>query len=168
MSRAAGMAGTPDPTGALMCLCRPRGFRIRDIGEPAEGQDQFPLARRRRTDCLPLYLAGSVRASGLLAGRPGVSLLSGRFVIVILAVGLLFACVLAVPVLTDVFLSFASAQGAKVARSAFLLGLCILLLGLAIQVEVVDIVGGALMGVVILGVILENYLAADPAAGLEW
>jgi hypothetical protein len=117
---------------------------------------------------LPLYLAGSVRASGLLAGRPGVSLLSGRFVIVILAVGLLFACVLAVPVLTDVFLSFASAQGAKVARSAFLLGLCILLLGLAIQVEVVDIVGGALMGVVILGVILENYLAADPAAGLEW
>jgi hypothetical protein len=117
---------------------------------------------------LPPYIAGPVGPPGLLAGHLGSTLLSGRFVIVILACGLLLICVLAVPVLTDVFLSFASAQGAKIARGTFLLGLCILLLGLVIQVELVEIVGGALMGVVILGVILENYLAADPAAGLRW
>jgi hypothetical protein len=115
---------------------------------------------------LPLPLAGPVRDSGQLAARLGAELFSGRFVIVVLACGLLFICVLAAPVLTDVFLSFASAQGAKIAKGTFVTGLCLLLIGLAIHVELVDIVGGALMGAVILGVILENYLAADPAAGL--
>jgi hypothetical protein len=116
-----------------------------------------------------LHSTDAVIGPGPLAGRLGDELLSGHVLIVILAAGLLVICVLAVPVLTDVSLKFASAQGAKIARNTFLTGLCVLLLGLAIQVEVVDIIGAVLMGAVILGVILANYLAAaDPVPGSRW
>jgi hypothetical protein len=137
---------------------------------------------------LPLYLAGPMNnpgqppaqwparlaahfagqhAAGPLAVHLGSALLSGRFLLLLIAGGLLLICMLAVPVLSDVFLSYASAQGAKIARSTFLLGLCVLLLGLVIRILAVDIVGAALMGAVILGIILENYLATSAPTGLS-
>jgi hypothetical protein len=106
---------------------------------------------------LPRYLAGPVRAPGQLAGHFGEALLSGRAVILLVIAGAILVCLLAVPVLTDIFLGFASVQGAKIAKATFLTGLGILLFGLVIGVEIVDIIGGGLMGAVILGIILDNY-----------
>lgn len=106
---------------------------------------------------MPHYFAGSLGARGQLAGPFGGALLSGRTVILLLIAGVILVCVLAVPVLSDIFLSFASAQGAKVAKVTFLTGLCILLLGLVIRIGIVELIGGGLMGAVILGIILDNY-----------
>lgn len=106
---------------------------------------------------MPVDLAGTPGVAGQLAGHFGAALLSGRAVVVVLIAGAIFVIILAVPVLSDVFLSFASAQGAKVAKQTFIAGACILLFGLAIHVEVIDFVGGGLMGAVILGIILDNY-----------
>jgi hypothetical protein len=106
---------------------------------------------------LPHCLAGPIGARGQLAGHFGAALLSGRSVILIVIAGAILVCLLAVPVLTDIFLGFASAQGAKIAKATFLTGLGILLLGLVIGVEIVDFVGAGLMAAVILGIILDNY-----------
>jgi hypothetical protein len=114
---------------------------------------------------LAVYLAAPIGDLGQRARGIAAALGSGRFLLVLIAAGLIFVCVLAVPVLTDRFLGYAAAQGAKIALPTFGIGLLILLVGLAIGVEVVDFIGAGLMGVVVLGVIADNYLSAlGPAA----
>jgi hypothetical protein len=115
---------------------------------------------------LAVYLAGSAGRLGQHARGLAAALGSARFVLILLAVGAIFVCVLAAPVLSDRFLGFAAAQGAKVALPTLGIGLVILLVGLAIGVEIIDFIGAGLMGIVILGVIMDNYLSAlSPAAG---
>ncbi len=111
---------------------------------------------------MAVFLAGLTgQAKGLAA-----ALGSARLLLIVIAAGVIFVCVLAVPVLSDRFLGYAAAQGKKVALPTLGIGLLILLIGLAIGVEVVDFIGAGLMGIVILGVILDNYLSAvAPAAG---
>jgi hypothetical protein len=109
---------------------------------------------------LAVYLAGSAEHLGQHAKGLAAALGSARLVLILIAAGVIFVCVLAAPVLNDRFLGFAAAQGAKIALPTLGIGLLILLIGLAIGVEVVDFVGAGLMGIVILGVILDNYLSA--------
>ncbi len=112
---------------------------------------------------MAVYLAGPAGDLGKHAKGLAAALGSARLVLILIAAGVIFVCVLAAPVLSDIFLGYAAAQGAKVAPAMFGVGLLILLVGLAIGVEVVDFVGAGLMGVVILGVILDNYLSGPSA-----
>lgn len=162
--RSPGSCAASAALAALTALYRPRGLTSRDPGEPAGVTTS--QGRSRRTERLAAYLAGPRGQLGQHAKGLAAVLGSGRFLLILLAAGAIFLCVLATPVLTDRFLGYAAAQGAKVALPTFGIGLVILLVGLAIGVEVVDFVGAGLMGIVILGVILDNYLSASaPAAG---
>jgi hypothetical protein len=114
---------------------------------------------------LAVYLAGTAGHLGQHAKGLGAALGSARFVLILIGAGVIFVCVLAVPVLSDRFLGFAAAQGAKIAVKTFLVGAVVLLVGLALHVVIIDLIGGGLMGLVILGVILDNYLSVLAPAG---
>ncbi|GEM_PF-1863748 len=62
-----------------------------------------------------------------------------------------------VPVLGDRLYGFLSEKAPKVAPRMFLLGLGLLLTGLVVQAWILECVGACLIGVLVLGMILDNY-----------
>jgi hypothetical protein len=82
---------------------------------------------------------------------------SGRLamlVLVVLGAALFF---LIGPVIYQSLMGAFTAQAAKVAPRVFLIGLGVLVTGLLTGVEVIAIAGGGLMGLVLLGALLEHY-----------
>jgi hypothetical protein len=69
----------------------------------------------------------------------------------------LFIVLLACSVLGEVLSGFYNTAKEKTAWPTFLIGLGVLLTGIVTAIRILDIVGACLMGVVLLGVILENY-----------
>lgn len=67
------------------------------------------------------------------------------------------AGVLWVPVLGDRLTATVSKHAPRVFPRMLLLGLALLVLGLVVHVGILDVVGGALAGVVVLAVIVDNY-----------
>ncbi len=78
-----------------------------------------------------------------------------------------FIALLAAPILLEFLWDLFSKTVEKTAKGGFLLGLGVLLVGLFSKTRVLEIVGGALTGAVLLAVIADNYLtltAAGPRA----
>lgn len=109
------------------------------------------------------YLAGTLSVTGYL-GRHA-AWFSVRQVVVALIFIAVFVALLAGPLLLEVIGNLFSKGVHKATPGGFALGLVVLLIGLASGVKVLEIAGGCVLGAVVLGVIIDNYLA--PAAGLE-
>ena len=77
-----------------------------------------------------------------------------KLVLVVLGAVLFF---LIGPVIDQSLMGAFTAQAAKVAPRVFLIGLGVLVTGLLTGVEVIAIAGGGLMGLVLLGALLEHY-----------
>lgn len=94
-------------------------------------------------------------------GHPAYYLAAGYVAppfIVLLGIGAVLAVTaLTIPVLSDKITAFLSAKGSKAAPPTFLIGLAILLAGFGTHAEVLQIVGGCMVGLVVIGVILDNY-----------
>jgi hypothetical protein len=106
------------------------------------------------------YLAGTPRLNNdqyrhLAAWLHGHELV---VVLVFLAIMAAFLIVLAIPVLYDlVFNAFSSGMD-RAAKGVFVFGFGVLIVGLASGIRVIDIIGGAVMAAVVVGIIVENYL----------
>lgn len=108
---------------------------------------------------------------GYLAGTPGITSrqsrhlaawLSGHELIIALVIAgimVAFIILLALPVLSSMAFDSFSSGFNRAARGTFLFGFGILIVGLASGVRIIDILGGAVMAAVIVGIIVENYLA---------
>jgi hypothetical protein len=83
--------------------------------------------------------------------------LSGRVLAWIFIAMAICAGILAVPVIGDKFFGSFSVQAERAAKPLFCLGIGILLLGLFAGVPILVIVGGALAGAILLGIILVEY-----------
>ncbi len=82
---------------------------------------------------------------------------SGRLAMLVLVVLGAVLFFLIGPVIYQSLMGAFTAQAAKVAPRVFLIGLGVLATGLLTGVEVIAIVGGGLMGLVLLGALLEHY-----------
>jgi hypothetical protein len=82
---------------------------------------------------------------------------AGRAVIVIAAILAVLFTLLWVPVLSDRFTGFLSKKAPRFAPRIFFIGLGILLTGLVVDVAFLIIAGSALMGLILLAWILDNY-----------
>ena len=67
---------------------------------------------------------------------------------------------LVLPVIWGVVSEAASSAAEKAAPGTFFLGLGVLFVGLVTGIEILDVVGASLAGLVIVGVIVDNYLGA--------
>lgn len=67
---------------------------------------------------------------------------------------------LVLPVIWGIVSEAASSAAEKAAPGTFFLGLGVLFVGLVAGLEILDIVGASLVGLVIIGVIVDNYLVA--------
>ena len=83
--------------------------------------------------------------------------MSGRLLVVVLICGGVFFVLLTGPVVGDVLLDWASREGAKIGPKVLVVGLSILIAGLAIGLPILVIVGSCLLGALVLGFILDNY-----------
>ena len=84
----------------------------------------------------------------------------GRLVVYALLFIVFVIILLALPVIWQAVSEAFSSAAEKAAPGTFFLGLGVLFIGLVAGVELLDIVGASLVGLVILGVIVDNYLAA--------
>jgi hypothetical protein len=114
-------------------------LRIRESGEPADVMATPPR--------FPGHHAGYV-ASGPFTGRQVLVLLG----CVVAGIGLLW-----LPVLGDRLTALVGAKAPRVAPRLFLLGFGLLITGLVAGVRELDVVGGCLIGILVLGVILQTY-----------
>jgi hypothetical protein len=67
---------------------------------------------------------------------------------------------LVLPVVWGIVSEAASSAAEKAAPGTFFLGLGVLFVGLIAGIEILEIVGASLVGLVVIGVIVDNYLAA--------
>ena len=81
-----------------------------------------------------------------------------------LIVSAVFAALLAAPLLGEALFGVFSKSVERGAKGGVLLGLAVLLIGLASGARVLEIAGGALLGAILLAVIVDNYLAPDVRA----
>lgn len=102
------------------------------------------------------YLAGPAAMVGRQAGHSGI-FGSGRLIVVVALCGVAAVILLAIPVLGEFLMGEFSARAKRVAPVVFLLGLGSLLAGLAGRVGVLEAAGACLMGVIVLGFLLEHY-----------
>ena len=109
------------------------------------------------------YLAGALSVSGYL-GRHAAWFSVRQVVVALIFIAVLVALV-AGPLLLDVIGNFFSNGVKKAAPGGFVLGLVVLLIGLASGVRFIIIAGAALVGAVVLGVIIDNYLTPVACRG---
>jgi hypothetical protein len=102
------------------------------------------------------YLARALSVSGYL-GRHAAWFSVRQVVVALIFIAVLVALV-AGPLLLDVVGKFFSKGVEKATPGGFVLGLVVLLTGLASGVRVIIIVGASLLGAVVLGVIIDKYL----------
>jgi hypothetical protein len=115
---------------------------------------------------MPGFLVGTTSTSlaGTISDASGQQsrhiAVSGRLVLyVLLFIGFVIV-LLVIPVIWGAVSEAASSAAEKAAPGTFFLGLGVLFTGLVAGVEILDIVGASLAGLVILGVIVDNYLTA--------
>jgi hypothetical protein len=109
------------------------------------------------------YLAGALSVSGYL-GRHTAWFSVRQVVVALIFIAVLVALV-AGPLLLDVIGNFFSNGVKKAAPGGFVLGLVVLLIGLASGVRFIIIAGAAVVGAVVLGVIIDNYLTPVACRG---
>jgi hypothetical protein len=106
---------------------------------------------------LPAYFAGRGRIPGHHAGYATAGPLPGGRVLVLMVCVVVLIGFLWVPVLGDRLTSFVSKRAPRIVPRIFFLGLGILVVGLVAGIRVLDIVGGCMIGMLVLGAILDNY-----------
>jgi len=84
----------------------------------------------------------------------------GRLVFYVAAFIIFVIVLLAIPVIWGAVAEACSSAAEKAAPGTFFLGLGVLFTGLVAGVEILDIVGASLVGLVVIGVIVDNYLTA--------
>jgi hypothetical protein len=104
------------------------------------------------------FLAGTI---GDAAGQQSRHIaVPGRLVVYALLFIVFVIVLLATPVIWQAGAEAFSGAAEKAAPATFFLGLGVLFTGLVASVELLDIVGASLVGLVVLGVIIDNYLTA--------
>ncbi|HEX4659525.1 MAG TPA: hypothetical protein VH307_19240 [Streptosporangiaceae bacterium] len=115
---------------------------------------------------MPGYLARTLDVTGLQV-RHAAAWFSVRQAVVALVFVAVFIAFLAGPILAEALFDFFSKGVERAAPGGFFLGLGVLLIGLASGIEILDIAGGCLIGLIVLAVIVDNYLPSMPA-GAPW
>jgi hypothetical protein len=112
---------------------------------------------------------------GYLAGAPGITSrhslhiaawLSHHVVLValiVLGVFAVFILLLVLPVLSSASYYAFSGGFRKSALGTFAAGFGVLIIGLATGVRIIEIAGGGVMAAVVVGIIVDQYLARQPA-----
>lgn len=103
------------------------------------------------------YLAGAVSILGHQPEHAGAASHSGGQVLVVLVLIAVLLVLLWIPVLGDRLTDSLSRRAPRVAPRIFFLGLGLLGAGLAFRVPILDVLGACLIGVLLLGAILDNY-----------
>ena len=114
---------------------------------------------------MPGQLAGtlSIAASQARHAAPWFSL---RTFVIILIVVAVIVILLAGPVLAGALYEALSRGAERAMPGTFFTGLGVLFVGIIVGVELIDFIGLGLIGAVILGWIIDNYLV--PVAGCAW
>lgn len=106
------------------------------------------------------FLAGTISStSGHQSPHIAVRI-TGREVILALLLIAIVIVLLAAPIVGEAISGSVSEAAAKAAPTTFFLGLGLLCTGLAVGARLLDIVGASMVGLVILGVIVDNYLGS--------
>jgi hypothetical protein len=109
---------------------------------------------------LPGYLAGTISIP-VHQSRHAAAWFSGRQVAAAaIFIGAVIV-ILAAPVIVGVLFDFFSTAAEKAAPTAFFLGLGLLFAGLIFRARILDVIGAGLVGLVLIGVILDNYLRSQ-------
>jgi hypothetical protein len=106
---------------------------------------------------MPGHLSGPLRILGHHVGPPvAASITTGQLIGIgiFIVVGVIL---LSIPVMSDISTAFMSKKIRKVAPRTLLLGGAILVIGIAVHVEILDILGGCLIGVIVVLAIFDNY-----------
>jgi hypothetical protein len=83
--------------------------------------------------------------------------LSGRQIALALMVIAVVSVILWIPVLYDQVMDFLSRNAPRYAPLTFLAGLGLLVTGLVVGVQILDIIGASMMGAIAVGFLVENY-----------
>ena len=105
---------------------------------------------------MPGYLAGALSVSGYL-GRHAAWFSVRQVVVALIFIAVLVVLV-AGPLLLEALGNLFSKGVEKATPGGFVLGLVVLLTGLATGVRFITIAGAVVLGAVVLGVIIDNYL----------
>jgi hypothetical protein len=100
----------------------------------------------------------TMRVSGYASLRFAVPHISGTEIVIGVLVILVFLSLVAAPVLGEIVGGAFSVGAHKAAPWVFVIGLAVLGIGIGFGLTILDIVGGAMVGSVILGIIAMNYL----------
>jgi hypothetical protein len=106
---------------------------------------------------LPGYIAGTISIP-IHQSRHAAAWFSGRQLVVALIFIAAVIVLLAGPVIAGALFDFFSGAAEKAAPTAFFLGLGLLFAGLIFRARILDIAGACLIGLVLVGVVLDNYL----------
>jgi hypothetical protein len=106
---------------------------------------------------LPAHLAGPIASFGQHFTPIEAALPTGHQIVIIMAAALILTTLLTVPVLWDGFMDGFGKAARKFLPRVFAVGTIILIIGLISHVELIDIIGGSMMGVVIAAAIADQY-----------
>lgn len=106
---------------------------------------------------MPGYLAGPL---SIPAGQSRHAWFSLRELIVVLIIVAVIVVLLGGPVVAGALYEALSKAGERAAPGTFFLGLGVLFVGIIVGVRIIDFIGLGLIGAVVIGVIIDNYLSA--------
>lgn len=104
-----------------------------------------------RCTASPVGMLGQHAEHGVAAVFSGSQIL-----VVLLCIGIV-SVLLWIPVLGDRLMAFLSTTGPKVAPRIFLVGSALLVVGLVARVVILDVAGASLIGLLVLGFLLDSY-----------
>jgi hypothetical protein len=110
---------------------------------------------------LPGYLAGPLSAPASQSGHAWFSL--REFVVVLIVIAVI-VILLAGPVAAGALFEALSGSWEKAVPGTFFTGLFVLFIGIIVGVRIIDYIGLGLIGAVVVGVIIDNYLAGIRSA----
>ena len=116
------------------------------------------------------YLAGTLSVPGYLSGYLGrhAAWFSVRQVVVALIFIAVLVALLVGPLLLEGLGNFFSKGVEKATPGGLLVGLVVLIIGLMSGVRFITIAGAAVLGAVVLGVIIDNYLTKAGWREVTW
>jgi hypothetical protein len=123
---------------------------------------------------MPGFLAGTISSTfpaGAISDASAqhsrhVAIPARLWLYVLLFIGFVIF-LLVLPVIWGIVAEAASSAAEKAAPGTFFLGLGVLFVGLVTGIEILDIVGASLAGLVIVGVIVDNYLGSGLVRSLS-
>jgi hypothetical protein len=106
---------------------------------------------------LPAFLVGPLSIPARPSGHAAHWFSLREFVVVLIVVALIII-LLAGPVAAGALREVASEAGKRAVPGTFFTGLGVFFIGIIVGVRIIDFIGLGLIGAVVLGVILDNYL----------